>query len=90
MNTDFVISFGRHSLLVAAELAGPILLVALLVGLVFSIFQALTQIQESTLAFIPKIVAVIILLAILYPWFLGTAASFLQDVLTNFPSYINY
>ncbi|MBL0691860.1 MAG: flagellar biosynthesis protein FliQ [SAR324 cluster bacterium] len=88
MTPEFVISFGRDAFLVALLLAGPALAVGLVVGFLISIFQAVTQIQELTLTIIPKIVAIVITLIILYPWILSKATDFFRLVLTNFPSYI--
>lgn len=88
MSPEFVIAFGRDAFLTAALLAGPALLVGLVVGLVISIFQAVTQIQEITLTVIPKIVAIMLTIALLFPWLLSKAMDYLAQVLTNIPQYI--
>lgn len=88
MNQEFVITFGRQALLLAAEVSAPILAAALVFGLLVSIFQAVTQIQEMTLAIIPKMLAVIIVISVLYPWLLSKLSNFMETVLTNFPNYV--
>ena len=70
------------------EIAGPLLLVGLAVGLVISIFQATTQIQEQTLSYIPKIAATIVVLMIAGPWMLGQLTSFATHILGNLQNYI--
>lgn len=88
MTSEFVITFGRQAIMLAAELAGPLLIAALLIGLLISIFQAVTQIQEMTLAIIPKMMVVLLVLVIFFPWFLTKASAFMELVFTNFPIYI--
>ena len=68
--------------------AGPMLFFGLLVGLVVSIFQAVTQVHEMTLTFIPKILAVFFALVIFFPWLLHLILGFTSKILTNFPAYI--
>jgi len=88
MTSDFVISYGRQALLITIQIAGPVLAAALIIGLVVSIFQAVTQIQEMTLAIIPKMIAVIAMLFIFYPWFLSLLQSYFIEVFSNIPQYI--
>ena len=88
MTPEFVISFAREAITLAVMLAGPILLVALIVGLAVSIFQAVTQIQEMTLAIIPKMMAVVLVIMFLFPWFLSKTTSFMARVFNNIPMYI--
>lgn len=68
--------------------SGPILLVSLLVGLIISIFQAVTQIQEFTLTFVPKIIAVFICLFIFFPWISSTMITFTLNIIQKIPIYI--
>lgn len=68
--------------------SGPILLVSLLVGLIISIFQAVTQIQEFTLTFVPKIIAVFIFLLIFFPWISTTLITFTVNIIQKIPVYI--
>ena len=70
---------------VAAKLAGPTLAAALVVGVIVSLLQAVTQVQEMTLAFVPKIIAVFAVLLLLGPWMLQVACEFTADLLTRLP-----
>ena len=78
---QFVVDAGREALGIALELSAPLLVVGLVVGLSVSIVQALTQIQEQTLSFIPKIIAVVGTLLLLMPWMLSTIVEYTRDVL---------
>lgn len=88
MTTDFVIGFGREALEVTLLVSSPMLIAALVVGLAISLLQAVTQIQEATLAFIPKIVAVFLTLILFGPWILGTLLDFTTRLFNNIPNYI--
>lgn len=68
--------------------SGPILMVSLLVGLIISIFQAVTQIQEFTLTFVPKIIAVFICLFVFFPWISSTLITFTMNIMQKIPEYI--
>ena len=85
MTPEFVTSFGREAMRVAFLLAAPPLVAALIVGLAVSVFQAVTQIQEMTLAIIPKMVAVLLALVITYPWLLETITSYTLRVFQTIP-----
>jgi len=71
----------------ATMIAAPMLVAALVVGLIISIFQAVTQIQEQTLAIIPKIAAILAVAAIMFPWLLAQASAYMTAIFTNFPSF---
>lgn len=71
MNEVEVLDISREAIFTLLKVVTPVLLVALLIGLVIGIFQALTQIQEMTLAFVPKIISVFITLILLFPFMLG-------------------
>ncbi|KYD00021.1 flagellar biosynthesis protein FliQ [Heyndrickxia sporothermodurans] len=88
MNSDMVISIAEKGIYVTLIVAGPLLLVALIIGLIVSIFQATTQIQEQTLAFIPKIVAVLIGLVLFGPWMLSHLLSYATDIFANLTRYV--
>jgi len=88
MTPEFVISFARQSIELALMIAMPMMLIGLTVGLVVSIFQAATQIQEMTLSFIPKIVAIFLALLISFPWIMDKLINFTRDIFLNFPQYI--
>jgi flagellar biosynthetic protein FliQ len=68
--------------------SSPVLLVSLVVGLVISLFQAVTQIQEFTLTFVPKIIAVFVCLFLFFPWIAQTLMTFTTNLITNIPAYI--
>ena len=89
MDGNFVIGLGQQVILLVLELTGPILIVGLIVGLLVSIFQATTQIQEQSLTFIPKIAAVVVVLLLAGPWMLSQITSFAADVLGNLQRYIS-
>jgi flagellar biosynthetic protein FliQ len=79
---------GRQAIETALMLAGPMLLVALGVGLIVSIFQAATQINEATLSFIPKLVAVFMVLILAGPWMLQVILDFMRRMLESIPNVI--
>ena len=85
MTPEFVISVGREAMQVAFLLAAPPLITALVVGLVVSIFQAVTQIQEMTLAIIPKMVAILVALIIAFPWLLETLTVYTTNIFRSIP-----
>ena len=88
MNQDTVINLATQAMMLALKIGGPILLVGLIVGLLVSIFQAVTSIQEQSLSFIPKIVAVAVLIVVLGPWMLGQLVSYAQNLYLSIPQLI--
>lgn len=80
----------KEALGAALLVGGPILGVSLLVGLLVSIFQAMTQIQEQTLSFIPKIIAIIALMLLLGPWMLTVLTSYTTNLFTQLATFANY
>lgn len=88
MSADFVIGFARSAVEMTLLLSLPMLGIGLLVGLIVGIFQATTQIQEMTLTFIPKIVAVFVALIIFAPWMLGKILDYTTNLITNIPTYV--
>lgn len=78
MTTGEVMGVLKEALLVAFELAGPLLLVSIVVGLVIAIFQAATQIHEQTLTFVPKLIVIAILLLVLGSWMVGVMNDFVK------------
>lgn len=83
MSDEFLITLAKEAILATIKLAGPALIVAMLVGLLISIFQAVTQIQEQTLTFVPKVIAIIVVLMLLGPWMLKTMVEFTQTLFNN-------
>jgi flagellar biosynthetic protein FliQ len=88
MNQDTVVNLATQAMTLALEVAGPMLLVGLVVGLVVSLFQAVTQIQEQSLSFIPKIVGLALLVVILGPWMLDQLITYAQNLYTSIPQLI--
>jgi flagellar biosynthetic protein FliQ len=83
MTEQFAIDVARNALIVALELAGPLLAASLVVGMAVSIFQAVTQINEQTLSFVPKIVVVVGSLVFLGPWMGQTLVSYTVNVFNS-------
>ena len=88
MTQEMVISIAENAIYTTLIVSGPLLLIALVVGLIVSIFQATTSIQEQTLAFVPKIVAVLLALVFFGPFMISTMTSYFQDILNNLVRYI--
>ena len=88
MSPEAVLGFGRQGLEVLLAAAAPVLLVALAVGLLVSVLQALTQINEATLSFLPKLVAIAVTLMLVGPWMLSLLVDYLQRVLLGIPAAI--
>ncbi len=88
VSEEFVLSIGRDALYTTLLVAGPLLLLSLLVGLIISIFQATTQIQEQTLAFVPKILAVFLGLMIFGPWMLQIMQEFTVGLIYMMPKVL--
>ena len=88
MNQDVVISLAMQAMSLALKVALPLLLAGLVVGLIVSVFQAVTQIQEMTLAFIPKIVAIGVVLVVMGPWMLGQIVTYTEQLYNGIPSLV--
>ena len=85
MTPESVMTLGRHAMEVTLMIAAPMLLVALVIGLIVSIFQAATQINEATLSFIPKLVGVFVALVVAGPWMLSVILDYMREVFTGIP-----
>ncbi|SFE16715.1 flagellar biosynthetic protein FliQ [Paenibacillus algorifonticola] len=88
MSADFIIGLASEAVFTVLKSSAPMLVIALVVGLLVSIFQATTQIQEQTLAFVPKIVAVFASVVLFGPWILNTIVDFTYNLLNNLHKYI--
>jgi len=88
MNFGDAISLGREAIFVALAAAGPVLILSMIVGLVVSLFQAVTQIQEPTLAFIPKIATAGVALLFFGPFILAVLTDFMARVIAGIPNFI--
>lgn len=86
MTPQMVLTIGREALTMLLMISLPVLLTVLAVGLVVSIFQAVTQINENTLSFVPKLVAAVLVFAVAGPWMLSTVVDFIRRTIENIPS----
>jgi flagellar biosynthetic protein FliQ len=88
MTPETVMTMGRNAMEVTLMVAAPLLLVALIIGLIVSIFQAATQINEATLSFIPKLVGIFVALVVAGPWMLSVMLDYMRQVFTGIPGMI--
>ncbi|AGC50058.1 flagellar biosynthesis protein FliQ [Lawsonia intracellularis] len=88
MTPEFVIGFARQSIELALLMAMPMLGIGLFVGIVVSVIQTATQIQEMTLTFIPKVVSIFVALLVAFPWMLDKMVTFTRNLILNIPDYI--
>ncbi len=88
MDSQQVFTFGQHALHMMLMLSAPLLLTVLAVGLLVSIFQAATQLNEATLSFVPKILAAVAVLTITGPWMISTLVEYLQRMLQAIPTVV--
>ena len=88
MEPDAAIDIGRQAMNMTLMLAGPILLVALLIGVVMGVIQAVTQIQDYTLAVVPKIVLMLLIIAFCLPWLMSMMTDYSRDLIQNIPQML--
>jgi len=88
MSVDFIVGIMAETVWTTLLVAAPVLIVGLVVGVLISLFQAVTQVQEMTLVFVPKIVACLIALVAALPWMMNILISFTHNIFANFPTYI--
>lgn len=88
MSAEFIIGMAGEAVFTVLKASAPMLVLALVTGLIVSVFQATTQIQEQTLAFVPKIVAVLLAVVIFGPWILNTVVDFTYSIFSNLHQYI--
>jgi flagellar biosynthesis protein FliQ len=88
MSDNTVLNLASQALVLIAELAGPVLIVSLIVGLVVSLFQAVTSIQEFTLTFLPKVVAIGVILLLLGHWMLASTVAFTEHLYNSIPQIL--
>jgi flagellar biosynthetic protein FliQ len=88
LSSEFVIKIASVAVYTVLKASAPMLLIGLVVGVIISIFQATTQIQEQTLAYVPKIVAVLLSILIFGPWILNTLVDFTYNMLNNLYKYV--
>lgn len=88
MTPETVMTMGRTAMEITLMVSAPLLLVALIIGLIVSIFQAATQINEATLSFIPKLVGIFVALVVAGPWMLSVMLDYMRQVFTGIPGLI--
>ncbi len=88
MTEELVLSLGREAIKTTIFLAGPMLFSAMIIGIVISVLQAVTQINEATLTFIPKMVAVVLVLVVMAPWMMEVLQQYATDILGNVGEWV--
>ncbi len=88
MNQDTVANLASQAMSLALKIAGPMLLAALVIGVVVSILQAVTQIQEQSLSLIPKLAGIAVVIVLLGPWMLGQLVAYTTQLYTSIPSMV--
>jgi len=88
MNAQMVLTMGQEALLMLLMVSAPVLMVVLVVGLVVSLFQAVTQINEATLAFVPKLMAAVAVFALAGPWMLSTLVDYIRRTFEAIPASV--
>jgi len=88
MTPDMVAQLGRQALETTLMVSAPMLGLSLIVGLLVSLFQAMTQLNEATLTFVPKVLALFVAMLLFFPWMLDVLVNFMATTLMNIPSYV--
>lgn len=88
MNEDVIITMMQNVFMLILELSAPVLIVSVVVGLLVSIFQTITQIQESTLTFVPKIIAGVLTIVILMPWMMNVFVASVRELFDQIPGLL--
>ncbi|WP_038055131.1 flagellar biosynthesis protein FliQ [Thermodesulfobacterium hydrogeniphilum] len=88
MTDATILTLAKESIKICILISAPFLLTALIVGLLISVLQAVTQIQEMTLTFVPKILAMILVFILILPWMLKKMTAFTENLILNIPHYI--
>jgi flagellar biosynthetic protein FliQ len=88
MDQDTVVNLSQQAMTLVMKVGGPLLLTGLVIGLVVSIFQTITQIQEQSLTFIPKIAGVAVVIVVAGPWMLNQLLSYTEELYRNIPTLI--
>lgn len=89
MNENVIIDIARQALYIVLKTSAPMLLVSLVIGLIVSILQTVTSIQEQTLTFVPKLIAIFLVLILFGGWILNTLKEYTVELFSNFSFYIN-
>ncbi|MBS1960986.1 MAG: flagellar biosynthesis protein FliQ [Bdellovibrionales bacterium] len=88
MSEDIVMQIASETLKTMVLIAGPMLIAAMVIGIIVSVLQAITQINEATLTFIPKMVAIILVLVILAPWMMEVLQNYSSEIFGNFSEWV--
>ncbi|WP_022662002.1 flagellar biosynthesis protein FliQ [Paucidesulfovibrio longus] len=88
MTPEFIVGFARQAIEVTLVISLPMLGIGMIVGILVSVIQAATQIQEMTLTMVPKIVAIFLALIISFPWIMDKMVTYTRDIFLNLPNYI--
>jgi len=89
MNSQQVLDIGTNALIVCAKIAGPFLIVVLAIGIVVGLLQSVTQLQEPTLTFVPKLIGAAVVIAVGGNWMLATLVSYGQELIAGVPNLLN-
>lgn len=85
MNEEVIVTMMQNVFILILELAAPVLIVSVVIGLLVSVFQTITQIQESTLTFVPKIIAGVVTIVVLMPWMMNVFVSSVHELFDSIP-----
>ncbi len=88
MSEDIVMQIATETMKTMMLIAGPMLLAAMVIGIIVSVLQAITQINEATLTFIPKMIAIIVVLAVMAPWMMEVLQNYSSEIFGNFASWV--
>lgn len=88
MSDNDVMQLAVQAMILGAKLAGPILIVSLVMGFLISLLQSVTQVQEMTLTFVPKLIAVAVILLFFGNWMMHESVTFAENIITNIPRYL--
>ncbi|MEO5795192.1 MAG: flagellar biosynthesis protein FliQ [Rhodoferax sp.] len=88
MNSQMVLTVGQEAMWLLLQVSAPILVTVLVVGLLVSIFQAITQIHEATLSFVPKLIACMLVFALAGPWMLATLVDYIRRTIESIPTLV--
>ena len=86
MDPQDAIDFGREAVMITLLLCSPVLAAGMIVGLAIGLLQAVTQIQEQTVAFVPKLIAMIVVLSLTLPWLISQMVEYSQELISNIPA----
>lgn len=88
MTLDDIMFLGQRAMFLTLLVSAPMLIAGLVIGLAISILQSVTQIQEMTLTFVPKIIAVMVVFAVFMPWMAGTLTEYIRELFSSFPEVV--